>query len=244
MEYIKLFSGNENQSYEKYRKLINEMTDLAKVIYNKDLLPYKDNIKLLFNQYLTDVGCIYFECSNSHINYIDKVVYICKQLGDIKLNEKIVKYIDRGYRGEDLLKFIITLYLPHLISNDLKTYLDNCYSYFVHNKCYYIYGEIDVGNSELNDIYTVLRDYMFQDFTFLNLRCYDKILTIILAYLHLNNKYSHDTFVDYIKNIRYFNEKLNMNDIYNIGIQFDSDNCKYIFDNFESIFEYGKKAIR
>lgn len=250
MKYEKIFKDKCN--YNDYRSLVQKIMTNDDLTYYKYLEPYKDNIKLLLDNYFDFDSMdfqreIHLECSVTGINYIDKVIKVCMALDDIKIDPKVFKSILRGQQptDDDLLDYIMALYVPQVMSKNLDEYLDTCYSLFIYSRFSWApYEQIDTGSSELDDIYKIMTEYLHNDPHRDRIRCHDKIIALILAYLHLNNKYSHDTFMYYIDNIDYYEEKLVMNNVYNVGIQFDSDECKYLFDNFESMFSTKQGGIR
>ena len=60
----------------------------------------------------------------------------------------------------------------------------------------------------------------------------------------MNNLYDHERFMNYINNIKFYDEKLELNGIMGAYLFFNDEDAKYLFSNFDSFFDEERVEVR
>ena len=241
MEYEKMFTGEGAR--EKYQTYFNNIEDLSEFALSRMPLFFK-NIRLVFDRYLLyDPKGLEREIYEKKINFIDKAVYICEKLNNIKIDPKVFKTLDFILNEPTFnqIDYLIPLYRPQLMKDNIPSYLGMMHSLIFNHSVTFVKMP-KTGHNLLNDIYGIIAESYGKNWN----EIYDarRMLTIIIGYLHMNNLYDHERFMNYINNIKFYDEKLELNGIAGAYLFFNDEDAKYLFSNFDSFFDEERVEVR
>ncbi len=263
----KVFPGPSNYTEKDYLKFVDEIYNDKPLTNCKNLEPYRDTIKTLFNGYnIKFLQTLDYDQYNSWTHAVDDSVFIATHANNEKINLKTIKYFKEAtapnvYR---LSRMLFSLYCPNEMVNNLPEYLwfsdmtFGCACLEVHRKRKE--KEIDTGHPLLNEVFNYFYEIYLRDDNeyYEKISHHERIIFVVLAYLHLNNAFDIKLFKDFIDNIDNMTIKVPINDNeykyvkvsefeheWVAGSQpYEQEIYKYMFNNMDIGFTKQKQFIR
>lgn len=268
MEKVLLFKCRDIKNRCKNKEVINNYNNFVDEVLNDkpitsypELEPFRDNIKLLIDFYWEDINNL--DGDDYFLRYIDGVVALSKELGDIKLSFKLINTMCNDVAdtpGEiELLYTLEALYCPKNCNRGFRYYLNTCL--WMINWYLDIPGEAPIGivtgNYELNAFFNYLSEMARCGIT----KYYDdyfeenKMIALIFAYLHYHGIYNYELIIRYLTDKDYYKEKIYFNncepyDIYNpervyyYPNYYEYEKAELLFNHMEEFFEKKNESIK
>ena len=218
MNEDKLFScAFINNEIEDYKNFIDEIYHNKPLSKKRELEPFRKNIKFFLKIYAVDE---LIEAPFRYWSmYVDKAVYLSKLLEDKKIDKKLVEVLlSTAYfpKPNELLDDLAALYFPHDIidHNCFSSYLNLCTdlcNHFYYNFFEYDEEFINTGNTDLDLVYKCLLDLKKEGFTVRYLYNERKMISLIFAYCHYNDIKDYSLIKEYLNNIIYYKDKMELN---------------------------------
>ena len=228
---------------EYYKQLLDEIYNNKPLSNCPELEVYRKNLKILFSQFLIDE-----EIDNSYLywtHYIDMAIELSKEVGDTIISQRLIDkllYLVPNPGECELLSIIETVYVPRL-TDFFQTYLKNCkwlYDLFL----FHVQEEADVivNVHELDNFYQYMGYLKVPGIKPNSIWSEGGMISLIFAYLHYHQIYDYELIEEYLKNIDYYNNKMNLNGCYPIiknkynEDEYDFNKASILFDNLEKFF--------
>ena len=188
--------------------------------------------------------------------FFKRIIDLVRTLGNTKIDSRVIATInirhEKMTRPYELINELTLIYAPQLLMYDFMVLIDTCNEVFWEAERFWKKYHIYTGNEFLDKLYSFLRklnlngnDYYRQKILNGRIIYRDDFTSLIILYLHCNNKFDEDTFVDYLMNYDYYAEKLSLNGLAITDYHYHTyDQLKTIFDNFETLINKEKVIIR
>ena len=232
-----------------YANFYDEITNDKPISSYPELEKYRENIKLLLNYDPRFKRWMVNDRTTWDV-YIEQVVSLCIELGDIAINKNIFKFIEVSHAyttDEKILSIIRTLYLPDKL-DDLEQYLMDCL--IIYNSI--SWGIID--NKEIREFTDYLKGLLkyFYKPT-LTVNC--ETISLLFAYIRYHKLDDYELITRFLNNKDSFTEKMKMNDCfvrdearygrtYDSYSCFDSERAAILFNNLDSFFDQKDGLIK
>ena len=233
---------DKKDSLYEYTKFVNEIRNGRKLTQFSELGQYRHNLKLLFN-------CSCFK--NKEVvrqDEVDMAVTLVKELGDIKLNKKIIDTLEESLysRFTYLINGLAFLYKPQIIIDDFDLYIKISNKIFLDSIYSWYFTTIDTGNDELNQIYEYMKTICTVQEAIYSSFIRSKFVQFIFGCIHYYNTFSSDYVSDLVKDEDYYLNKLMVSgcSLFNKDGNYDLEKAKFIFENFNDIFTKEQIYIR
>lgn len=262
--YKDLFPGAVNYHEHEYKKFISEIYNDEPLTKHKELEPYRQDIKLLFEEYDIDylVERDEYNTVYSWIRAVNDAVFIATHLNGRQLSAKTIDSISDRYTGTpyELTRQLSVIYCPEEMVKNFSEYIwyatdvffCGYLPYYEHDKV----ETIDVDNPFLNELYNYeYQLYLHDKEKKSKMSDHERFIALVIAYLHLNNKFSIEWFDNFINNLdEYFNllvpktaKKINIDDIEHIwggdGLPTGHPIYRKIFNNLDKLVIEPNKII-
>ena len=240
MKIEKLMDGNDTLNV--YTKFVNEIKNGRALTNFNELEKYRDNLKLIFT------SRSFLNRGSLNEGDVDMAVTLVKELGDIKLNKKIIETLENNMYCHfgNLINGLAFLYKPTIMMDDFEIYFRLSDKIFLNSIYAWFFSDIDTGNEELDKVYTYIKHICLDREEIYNSFIRNRAIQFIFGCVHYYNEFS-DKLIDELYNDLgyYLNKLLEAGcNIFENGANYNIDQAKYIFEHFNEIFSKEQIFIR